>query len=566
MKKNIIPALLLLAALCAACSSDNVVAEVPQPTEPETVTTPVTIRASYGDGTTAPAGTDGESVTRTAYSESGSTISATWEEDDEILVIFDGHVNTLTLTDGAGTASATFSGSIQGSPKAGSLLACYVRDKNNPGALSVDGDGDLILSDDAFLLQDGSLAGAARCNTYSGSTTYGDGTDLHVAFSVNTSILKFSIMNPYRVFNPEGTKDVTLTYKSGETELARASFTVETNIKSTVYMSVPARLFTGEQTLVYKSGDVEVIRTLSASQADFKSGQTYSRDLNFNEHDIDHFILFSGSYTAQDGDIIAGTGTLNIPDGATVTLRGVSNNVNLQGDATIILAEGTSNYSKHSNAAGIYVPSGKTLTIRGSGSLEAIGGDRCAGIGGNSNNTSCGNIVIEGGNITAIGYQGSQGNSSGAGIGSGHSNNSCGNITITGGTIKAEGGIGSAGIGCGIGSPCGNITITGGTVTAIGGKASAGIGGGDIAGGIPTSCGDIIISGGSGSAKKADYSAPYCVGKGNNGTCGRIIIGYGYILYNGSTFMNSYFESLLAGTFTEPLIFTWPCRDAPPKK
>ena len=39
MKKNIIPALLLLAALCAACSSDNVVAEVPQPSEPETVTT-----------------------------------------------------------------------------------------------------------------------------------------------------------------------------------------------------------------------------------------------------------------------------------------------------------------------------------------------------------------------------------------------------------------------------------------------------------------------------------------------------------------------------------------------
>jgi hypothetical protein len=240
--------LLLLAALCAACSSDNVVAEVPQPTEPETVTTPVTIRASYGDGTTAPAGTvDG--ATRTAYTESGNTISATWEEDDEILVIFDGHVNTLTLTDGAGTASATFSGSILGSPKAGSLLTCYVRDKNNPGALTVD-DGDLILSDDAFLLQDGSLAGAARCNTYSGTTTYGDGTDLHVAFYVNTSILKFSIMNPYRVFNPEGTKDVTLTYKSGETELARASFSVETNIKSTVYMSVPARLFTGEQTLV----------------------------------------------------------------------------------------------------------------------------------------------------------------------------------------------------------------------------------------------------------------------------------------------------------------------------
>ena len=496
MKKNIIPALLLLAALCAACSSDNVVAEVPQPTEPETVTTPVTIRASYGDGTTAPANSGDGAITRTAYTESGNTISATWEEDDEILVIFDGHVNTLTLTDGAGTASATFSGSILGSPKAGSLLACYVRDKNNPGALTVDDDGDLLYSDAAFLTQDGTLAGAARCNTYSGSTTYGNGTDLHVAFSVNTSMLKFSVLNPYDLYMAEGTKDVTLTYKSGQTVLARAAFSFGSDVESTVYMAVPARLFTGEQTLVYKSGDVEVVRTLSTSQADFKSGQTYSRMVIFdNATHLDYFSIstdYRNDYTASDGEILTGTllgRTIFIKDGATVTFRGIGGSpsrgrVSLLGDATIILHEGTANAVHGASAPGIYVPSGKTLTIRGSGSLEASASDYGAGIGAGKN-ASCGNIVIEGGNITAKGGGGA------AGIGSGYDHSSCG-----------------------------DITITGGTVTATGGEEAAGIGSGSY----NSSCGDITISGGFVTATKGDY-APYSIGSGDDSTCGTITIG-----------------------------------------
>lgn len=76
---------------------------------------------------------------------------------------------------------------------------------------------------------------------------------------------------------------------------------------------------------------------------------------------------------------------------------------------------------------GIYVPSGKTLTIQGNGSLNASSNGYAAGIGGGWT-ISCGNIVIEGGNITATG-----GNSA-AGIGGGNSG-SCGNITITSGVI-----------------------------------------------------------------------------------------------------------------------------------
>ncbi|MBQ8127066.1 MAG: hypothetical protein IJ176_01560 [Prevotella sp.] len=40
-------------------------------------------------------------------------------------------MNTLTLTDGAGTANATFEGTIQGKPFSNSVLICYVHDKNH---------------------------------------------------------------------------------------------------------------------------------------------------------------------------------------------------------------------------------------------------------------------------------------------------------------------------------------------------------------------------------------------------------------------------------------------------
>ncbi len=191
---------------------------------------------------------------------------------------------------------------------------------------------------------------------------------------------------------------------------------------------------------------------------------------------------------ALHGDIL--TGTLNpyyveIPDGATVTLRDVSiicslNGVYCDANATIIL-EG-SNVITSSRKAGILgwykydstnpgpVP---TLEIKGSGSLTVSGGtDGGAGIGSCDLYNPCGNILISGGTIIATGGTGA------AGIGSGMNSNYiddsyCGNITITGGNVTAIAGGGgdsnynnSAGIGCGYRNSCGAITISGGTVHA----------------------------------------------------------------------------------------------------
>ena len=171
----------------------------------------------------------------------------------------------------------------------------------------------------------------------------------------------------------------------------------------------------------------------------------------------------------KDGDVV--TGTLNgaqkitIADGATVTLDGVTiEGVNSDwypfaaltcvGDATIILKEGSTNKLKgfQSGYPGIFVPQGKTLTIQGSGSLDASA-EGAAGIGGGYEK-HCGNITIEGGTITATGAYGA------AGIGGGWKGN-CGDITIknTVTSVTATKGYGASSIGAGKDGTCGTVTI-----------------------------------------------------------------------------------------------------------
>ena len=231
----------------------------------------------------------------------------------------------------------------------------------------------------------------------------------------------------------------------------------------------------------------------------------------------------SSDYTAADGETLygtlAGNYKISIADGATVTLKDVtidgSGNyagINCMGDATIIL-DGTNNVRGYSSDyPGIYVPRYKTLTILGTGSLTAIGNGCGAGIGGRSD-AYCGNIVIEGGTITATGGLAA------AGIGCGYGY--CGNITISGGTVTATGGDKAAGIGSGSDGSCGSITISGGTVTATGGLEAAGIGTGSYG-----SCGNITINAGvtSVTATKGD-DANNSIGAGYHGSCGTVTIG-----------------------------------------
>lgn len=264
MKNRILLVAAILGLLATSCKKEN---ENPQN---DLTVTPITISTNYGENNGA----------KVSYTESGDVISATWDAGDQLYVVYNGHVNTLTLTDGAGTASATFTGSIIGTPTAMSVLICYVRDANNTSAVTVSPTGEYTYTSGTFLNQDGTLEGAAKCNLYYGTTTYGTGTDISCTFSPNTSMLKFTVLAPDGV--TAGTEGATLTYKSGETEMAKATFTVDANGRNTVYMTIPAGNYSGEQTLVYTSGEVEQTETLSSTQANFVAGQTYDKSITYS--------------------------------------------------------------------------------------------------------------------------------------------------------------------------------------------------------------------------------------------------------------------------------------------
>ena len=236
----------------------------------------------------------------------------------------------------------------------------------------------------------------------------------------------------------------------------------------------------------------------------------------------------STAYTASNGETLTGSLASNvkisIADGATVILHNVNINgsgtwtsgnyagITCNGDATIILSGTNTVKGFYKNYPGIYVPDGYTLTIEGTGSLNASS------------------------------------NGSGAGIGGGNGFD-CGNITINGGNITATGGIGRAGIGCGTGA-CGNITITGGTITATGGNAAAGIGGGNTG-----NCGNITINSSVTrvTATKGNNISPNSIGAGAYGTCGTVTIG-GTEYWDGSAYKNG------GDTYlpTSPLVFPAP--------
>ncbi len=141
--------------------------------------------------------------------------------------------------------------------------------------------------------------------------------------------------------------------------------------------------------------------------------------------------------------------TSELSGGYALSVRGAGNII-IELDGTNILKSGW-------DRAGLQKENDGTLTIKDdngtSGNLEAIGGERGAGIGGGYGMGMGTNIIIEGGTITAIGGD------YGAGIGGGMGGS--GTVTISGGNVTAIGGACGAGIGGGSGSNGSTITISG---------------------------------------------------------------------------------------------------------
>ena len=173
--------------------------------------------------------------------------------------------------------------------------------------------------------------------------------------------------------------------------------------------------------------------------------------------------------------------TITIKGGTTaakVTLSNVNIDapgaaVSVSGNVELVIADTNTLQSGWGHAGVEKADDNGTLTISGSGELNAYGGYWGAGIGSGSEK-GCSNIVIESGTITA------KGGDLGAGIGGGQL--AAGqNITIRDGNVTAIPGREAAGIGGGNRGDGKNITIEGGTVYAESGGGNgpaAAIGGG----------------------------------------------------------------------------------------
>ncbi|EQE77934.1 putative serine-aspartate repeat-containing SdrF domain protein, partial [Clostridioides difficile CD68] len=150
-----------------------------------------------------------------------------------------------------------------------------------------------------------------------------------------------------------------------------------------------------------------------------------------------HVILQDGSENKlESGDVYypgmrAGKGTTLIIDDSVV-------NRDIEGE--FIVPEGGKIPRDVTLENGDKLKKGDRLTLLDSnnrGSLKVVGNYYSAGIGG-GNTESGGNIIINGGAITAIGQESSRNTGYGAGIGGG-GNGSGGDITINGGIITAKG-------------------------------------------------------------------------------------------------------------------------------
>ena len=162
---------------------------------------------------------------------------------------------------------------------------------------------------------------------------------------------------------------------------------------------------------------------------------------------------------------------------AAMSVEGAGNTtLKLEGDNTLKSGWGRAGVEKNDETS-----SGKlTITAEDtSSSLNAVGGQEAAGIGGGGYRQSTSKLEIANGKIYA------EGGSRGAGIGGGSIGGN-GEVTISGGEVTAYGSYGGAGIGGGSNEGSGKVTIKNGKVTAKTRSWAAAIGGGSLGSGDVT--------------------------------------------------------------------------------
>lgn len=196
-----------------------------------------------------------------------------------------------------------------------------------------------------------------------------------------------------------------------------------------------------------------------------------------------HIITIINNYTKKDTTVTLEDVNIDMSGGAygigkaAMSVEGAGNTtLKLEGDNTLKSGWGRAGVEKNDETS-----SGKlTITAEDtSSSLNAVGGQEAAGIGGGGYRQSTSKLEIANGKIYA------EGGSRGAGIGGGSIGGN-GEVTISGGEVTAYGAYGGAGIGGGSNEGSGKVTIKNGKVTAKTSSWAAAIGGGSLGSGDVT--------------------------------------------------------------------------------
>ena len=460
-------ALVFMGAITTGCSTDDDSKSLDQPAS-ETVTLTTTISM------------DGSATTRALTEEGVKTFAV----GDQIAVIY---TNTSSARVKV-LSSALQEGDITNSGKTAKITVTLT----NPKAGSVDyiypasmanSDGTPNLS--ALCMQDGTLATLASTLDYakgSGDMTESSGvfTLPGIALKNQLTICKFKVKNSG---GAEITGNITgLTVSDGTNTYTVSRATAA----GPIYVAMLP--VSSDKTLSFVANDASNSYYKNVTGKTLAVNNQYTINVTMTAGNVIDLSKLTDNCTAQNGDMLTGklgaSHKISIAAGATVILNEVSINYDaspaLSGtfagiacldNATLIISGTEDNKVKGfaDGYPGIFVPSGSTLTITGSGSLYALGHANAAAIGSGKDNITayraCGNIVLQGGTIWATGGSGA------AGIGSGATANyvepqtgtpsSCGDITIKSSvtSVLARKGSGAESIGKGQYSKCGTVTI-----------------------------------------------------------------------------------------------------------
>ena len=459
-------ALVFMGAITTGCSTEDDSKSLDQPAS-KTVTLTTTISM------------DGSAITRALTEEGVKTFAV----GDQIAVIY---TNTSSARVKV-LSSALQEGDITNSGKTAKITVTL----KNPVAGSVDyiypaamanNDGTPNLS--ALCMQDGTLATLASTLDYakgSGAMTVNGNeyTLPGIALKNQLAICKFKVKN---AGGTEITGNITgLTVSDGTN-----TYTVSRSAAAgPIYVAMLP--VSNDKTLSFVANDASNSYYKSVTGKTLAANNQYTINVTMTTGTTTNLSSLGADHTAQNGETLTGTlaasRKISIAAGATVVLKNVDINygttltasfyagITCLGDATLIVSGTDYVKSFDDGYPGIFVPSGSTLTITGSGTLYADGPkDDGAGIGSGRDNIeayrACGNIVLQGGTIWATGGSGA------AGIGSGATANyteydpgtpsSCGYITIKSSvtSVLARKGKGvEKSIGEGQNSNCGTVTI-----------------------------------------------------------------------------------------------------------